>query len=237
MGRGPANSWAPGLKTSDTMTLSVIGAGFGRTGTLSLRIALEQLGLGPCYHMLEVFQHPEHIKVWDQAAEGQPVDWDALLGSYRSAVDWPVCAFYCELAERYPQAKVILTVRDPQHWHQSAMDTIFGTMVNPPPISDPVVQAQVRMARKLIVDKTFGGRVQDREHAIVVYERHNEAVKRAIPPERLLVYEVAQGWEPLCRFLGCPVPETPFPQANSTDEFRQMIQRMAAGSQAADSPT
>ena len=188
--------------------------------------------------MLEVFRHPDHIEIWDAAADGKPVNWEALLGSYRSAVDWPVFAFYRELAGRYPQAKVILTVRDPQRWYRSAMDTIFGLMANPPPVADPMLQAQVRMARKLIVEKTFGGRLQDREHVIAAYERHNEAVKRTIPPDRLLVYEVAQGWEPLCRFLELPVPEEPFPQANSTDEFRDMIRQMAARSEseASDRP-
>jgi len=181
--------------------------------------------------MVEVFQHPEHIGIWERAADGKPVDWDRLLGSYRSAVDWPVCAFYRELAENNPQAKVILTVREPQRWHRSAMDTIFGALVNPPPVNDPVLQAQIRMARKLIVENTFSGRVQDREYAIMVYERHNKAVKQAIPPERLLVYEVAQGWQPLCQFLGVSEPEEPFPEANSTDEFRQMIKQMAAAQQ------
>ena len=132
------------------MALSVIGAGFGRTGTLSLRIALERLGLGPCYHMLEVFEHPEHIEVWNRAADGREVDWEALFRGYRSAVDWPVCAFYQELASRYPEAKVILTVRDPERWYRSAVDTIFPVMTGPP-ADDPVAAAQARMAARIIL--------------------------------------------------------------------------------------
>lgn len=217
------------------MTLSVIGAGLGRTGTLSLKGALERLGLGPCYHMLEVFDHPEHIAVWDRAADGEAVDWDALFRGYRSAVDWPTCHFYRELAARYPEAKVILTLRDPERWYKSAWDTIFPIMLGPQPGQNPghseVAQAQARMAAKIIRDAKFGGRLDDRAHALAVFDRHIAEVKQAIPPERLLVYEVAQGWEPLCRFLDRPVPAEPFPQVNSTEDFRQMI----AAKQAADS--
>jgi hypothetical protein len=201
--------------------LSVIGAGLGRTGTLSLRTALERLGLGPCYHMREVFERPEHVGVWDRAADEKQVDWEVLLGSYRSAVDWPVCAFYRELAERYPQAKVILTMRDPERWYGSVMETIYPFMKRAVPEGDAALQMWGRMAHKLILEQTFGGRLADREHAIAVYERHNEAVRRAIPQERLLVYKVAQGWEPLCRFFGLPVPEEPFPQVNTKAEFSE----------------
>ncbi len=205
------------------MALSVIGAGFGRTGTLSLRLALDRLGLGPCYHMLEVFEHPEHIPVWERAADGEEVDWDGLFHFYRSAVDWPVCAFYRELADRYPDAKVILTVREPERWYRSAMETIFPIMTGSPAGNDPVALAQARMATKVILEQTFGGRVNDRRHAIAVYEQHVEEVRRTVPAERLLVYEVAEGWGPLCRFLGLAEPPEPFPRVNTTEDFRQMI--------------
>lgn len=203
------------------MSLSAIGAGFGRTGTLSLKGALEHLGLAPCYHMLEVSRNPGHAAIWDRAADRAAVDWDALFARYRSAVDWPACHFYETLARRYPASKVILTVRDPARWYESARSTIFDVMAGP--IPDGEIGAQLRMARKLIVDGTFGGGTDDRERVIQVFERHNEAVKRAIPPERLLVYQVSEGWEPLCRFLDLPVPDEPFPHVNTTDEFRQMI--------------
>jgi hypothetical protein len=214
---------------SEIMTLSVIGAGLGRTGTLSLRTALERLGLGPCYHMRDVFECPEHVEVWDRAADGKQVDWEVLLGRHRSAVDWPVCAFYRELVERYPQAKVILTTRDPERWHSSVMETIYPLMKRAVPEGDATMQAWGRMVHKLILEQTFGGRLADREEAIAVYERHHEAVRRTVPQERLLVYEVAQGWEPLCRFLGLPVPEEPFPQVNTKAEFgKRIVARLGA---------
>ena len=109
------------------MNLEVIGAGFGRTGTMSLKVALEELGFGPCYHMREVFEHPEHIELWRAAMRGDPVDWERVLGDYRATVDWPGCTFYGELLERNPDAKVILTVRDPQRWYESVRDTIYRT--------------------------------------------------------------------------------------------------------------
>jgi hypothetical protein len=202
------------------MALAVIGAGFGRTGTLSLRQALEQLGLGPCYHMYEVIQHPEHIAFWQRATDGQAVDWDELLGSYGSAVDWPVCSFWSELAARYPDAKVILTVRDPGRWFESAWSTIFPRITRAVAEHDEVGRRRTRMQRQLIVEQTFGGDIESPEHAKDVFLRHIGTVKQSLPAERLLVYEVREGWAPLCRFLGLPVPDVPFPHVNASEEFR-----------------
>lgn len=199
------------------MVLAVIGAGYGRTGTLSLKTALERLGFGPCHHMIELFHHPDQIPAWNEAVDGAEVDWDRLLAGYRSAVDWPSCHFWRELADRYPAAKVILTVRDPHQWYQSARATIFRTLDEPP--VDPSAKAQWKLVRKMILEQTFGGSTADEELAIAVLERHNEELKRAIPDERLLVYEVDQGWEPLCGFLGMAVPDEPFPKVNTTEEF------------------
>jgi hypothetical protein len=207
------------------MTLSVIGAGFGRTGTLSLRDALERLGLGPCYHMYEVVQNPEHADFWQRATDGEAVDWEEFLGSYRSAVDWPVCSFWAELAARYPDAKVILTVRDPDRWFESAWSTIFPRITGPLARDDEVGRRRSRMPRQLIVEQTFGGDIESPEHAKGVFLRHIEEVKRGLPPERLLVYEVREGWDPLCRFLGLPVPDEPFPHVNATDAFRERFRK------------
>jgi hypothetical protein len=201
------------------MPLSVIGAGFGRTGTLSLKKALERLGFGPCHHMVELFAHPEQIPLWDQATDGAPIDWDALLGGYRSAVDWPACHFWRELADRYPAAKVILTVRDPQAWYRSARAMIFRYMADPPPDEPAAAKAQWRLVRKMILRQTFGGSTDDPDLAIGVLRMHDEEVERTIPAKRLLVHEVSQGWEPLCRFLGADVPDEPFPRVNTTEEF------------------
>jgi hypothetical protein len=197
------------------MPLRVIGAGFGRTGTLSLKLALEQLGLGRCYHMVEVLENPAHATFWSTAVEGEAVDWEALLGPYGAVVDWPACTFWRELASRYPEALVVLTVRDPEAWYRSAHDTIYQVMQR-----GPADDVRLAMARRIVLEHTFGGRFEDRAHAIDVYERHNEAVRRTIPAGRLLVYEVREGWEPLCRFLEQPVPAEPFPRVNTSEEFR-----------------
>jgi hypothetical protein len=202
------------------MALAVIGAGFGRTGTLSLRDALERLGLGPCYHMYEVMQNPGHVGFWQRAVDGEAVEWDELLGSYGSAVDWPVCSFWAELAARYPEAKVILTVRDPGRWFESAWSTIFARMTLPVTEDDEVARQRARMQRQLIVERTFGGNIESPEHAQAVYRRHVEQVKQTVAPERLLVYEVRDGWEPLCRFLGLAMPDEPFPHVNTTEAFQ-----------------
>jgi hypothetical protein len=196
--------------------LEVIGAGLGRTGTHSLKLALDELGFGPCHHMSEVMTNPTQRDRWRAKARGEAIDWEALYEGYRSAVDWPTAHYWRELSEVYPDAKLILTVRDPDQWHRSVTKTIAETMVGGDPDSFGV---------RVIFNEVFGGRIMDRDHAVAVYEAHNAAVKAAIPPERLLVYEVAQGWGPLCSHLGVPVPEAPFPLSNTTDEFRA---RMAA---------
>ncbi len=202
------------------MTVEVIGAGFGRTGTLSLKLALDRLGLGPCYHMVEVFEHADHIPLWEEAADDPGFDWRRLLAGYRSVVDWPACHFWRELAAAYPAAKVVLTARDPEAWYKSAWSTIFQLVVRPTPAELPrVFHDQARMCQKIIVQRDMGGRVDDREQAIACYLRHVDEVKRTIPPARLLVWNVAEGWAPLCGFLGVPVPSEDFPRANRGEDF------------------
>ena len=195
------------------MTLQVIGAGFGRTGTMSLKLALEQLGFGPCYHMVEVFKNPQAPQMWLDAAEGRP-DWEKIFAGYNSTVDWPNATFYAELAAAYPDAKVILTERDPEAWFASTQATIFAR-----DFPDDTTDTWQRMALKVISD-LFDRRMHDKDHVISVFKAHNARVREVIPPERLLVYEVAQGWAPLCGFLGVPVPEGPMPKVNSTEEFQ-----------------
>jgi hypothetical protein len=202
------------------MSLKIIGAGFGRTGTHSLKLALEQLGLAPCYHMAEVFSHPGHAGQWDAIARGGKPDWDKLLAGYQAGVDWPLCHFWRELTETYPNARIILTERDAEGWYRSIADTIFEFMArDPAAIPDPERRAQAEMATYIVADRTFGNNT-DKQHVIDVYRRHNEAVKREAPRDRLLVYDVPQGWGPLCEFLGVPVPAVPFPKTNSTEDFR-----------------
>ncbi len=201
------------------MALSIIGAGFGRTGTLSLKHALEQLGFGPCYHMIEIIRNPSFAGYWETIRDGKSADWDMVFQGYKATVDWPACAYYAELAAYYPKAKVILTVRDANAWFDSAHNTIFSKMPRKLKSDNP----QGRMAYELIFKKTFGGNLDDRDHVIAIYERHNAEVKRTIPADRLLVYDLAQGWGPLCKFLGVPVPAIPMPKVNTTDEFLQMF--------------
>lgn len=202
------------------MALQVIGAGLGRTGTMSLKTALEQLGQGPCHHMIEVFAHmPTQAPFWRAAAGGAAIDWDAGLAGYNSSVDWPSAHFYRQLAAHYPQAKVILSRRDPDNWYASMAETILKAMTMP--VFDAGVaagEAPMHFARMIIHDQTFHGNLS-RDNVIASFERHNAQVIATIPPERLLVFEAAQGWEPLCAFLGLPVPDVPFPRTNSREEF------------------
>jgi Sulfotransferase domain len=212
------------------MPIQVIGAGLGRTGTLSLKAALEELGFARCYHMVEVLAHKDDAGIWDAAARGESVDWDALFADYQSTVDWPSCSFYHELSERYPGAKVILTVRDPERWYDSARQTIYFVRSALPgwiSLFMPRMRTFGRMIDRIIWTGTFQGRFEDRAFAIDVFKRHNDDVRRQVPADRLLVYDVREGWGPLCAFLGVPVPEgKPFPHLNDTAEFRARIERL-----------
>ena len=218
------------------MTIKVIGAGFGRTGTLSTKGALEHLGLGPCYHMMEVINRPENADAWYNAAQTDPVggeaDWADILTGYSSCVDWPACHFWRPLSEFYPDAKVILTLRDEDAWWNSISNTIFPGFQNKDAVYDKDRLRTRRMSKDLIVNKVFGGNLTDKEHALAIYRRNIEEVKANLPAERLLVFDVAEGWAPLCAFLGLPVPDVPFPRTNNTQEFQERVAaRQAAASQ------
>jgi hypothetical protein len=203
------------------MALQLIGAGLGRTGTLSLKAALERIGYGPCYHMIEVLTAPARASHWLEPAPSASHDWEAIFRGYRATVDWPAAAFWRELAERHPGAKVVLTVRDAERWHESVMNTIYPVMRQGPPAQAPeLVHRFHRMVVGLILERTFDGRLHDRAHAKRVFEQHNQAVVDTIPAERLLVYRAGDGWEPLCRFLGVPVPDEDFPHLNDTAWYR-----------------
>jgi hypothetical protein len=199
------------------MQLSVIGAGFGRTGTRSLKYALDRLGVGPCYHMSEIFQHPEHANVWMSLATGASRDFGPVLGAYRSVVDWPAVNFYRELADANPSAKVVLTERDAEVWYESMRATIFERMTLD--VAGAQYPDQLRMAKFVVAEKTFAN-CFDKDHAIAVYRRHNDEVRRMIAPERLLVMSGEMGWAPLCEFLRVPVPDEPYPKTNTSEEFR-----------------
>jgi hypothetical protein len=206
---------------------------------MSLKVALEELGFGPCYHMTEVFANPEHVELWEAAARGEPLDWGEVFRDYRATVDWPGAAFYEELMERYPDAKVILTVRDSERWYESARNTIYGvqkTATSPlfslGTLFVPRMKRMRRaalMAAELAWDNMFDRRFEDRRHAMDVFERWNEEVKERVPPDKLLVYEAKEGWGPLCEFLGVEVPkDKPFPHLNDAEIFQRMIRRRLA---------
>lgn len=211
--------------------LEIFGAGFGRTGTLSLKTALEMLGFGPCHHMLGLFEDPDSIALWQAAARGEPVDWAQVYTGYRSSADWPGAAFWRQITAAVPEAKVILTERAPDAWYASAENSIYAAAVAPLPDDADPLFAQVRqMSLDVVWNGVFDGRFADKQHALQVFERHNTAVKEELDPARLLVFEVAQGWEPLCEFLGVPVPDEPFPHSNDRAAFAAHIaQRRSAG--------
>jgi hypothetical protein len=204
------------------MPLKIVGSGLGRTGTLSMKHALEQLGFGPCHHMIEVFAHPESVPLWVAAAEGQG-DWDLIFQDFAAMVDYPGCRYWRELAAHFPNAKVLHTVRDPDAWFDSTQATIFapGSMAAvPPPAMKPFFST---------LTSAFGEHLHDRAFMTDYFRRHTAEVEAAIPAERLLVYQVGEGWDRLCAFLGVPVPTTPYPSENSREEFIGRVLAHAAG--------
>jgi hypothetical protein len=203
------------------MALEIVGAALGRTGTNSLKLALEQLGFGPCHHMFEVRDHPEQLPYWQAAARGEPPDWDEVFTNYRACVDWPSARFWREIAAHYPDAKVLLTLRDADKWFDSVHATIYPVIMSREAREPGRFRDTLEMAAEIIIKQTFGGRLDDRDDAIAVFRAYEEEVRRTIAPERLLAYDVSQGWEPLCAFLEVPVPDTPFPRTNTREEFRE----------------
>ena len=213
------------------MSLSVIGAGLPRTGTMSQKLALEELGFGPCYHMTETFPRPEHWPLWETAAVGGPVDWNVLFEGWASTTDAPGCNFYRELANYFPDAKVVLSVRDPEAWFASTQATIVG------PQTEGFHGARGTLPMIEAIGWGTDPRLRDHDWMIARYHRHNDEVKDTIPADRLLIYDVAEGWEPLCRFLGRPIPDMPFPKSNSTVDFKEMIKMRQAEAEAANAPS
>jgi hypothetical protein len=206
--------------------MKIIGAGYGRTGTVSLQQAFELLGY-PCYHMQEVMKAYDrgHVDQWDVAVTGGDIDWPALFSGYEATVDFPACVFYRELMEAFPDALVVLSVRDPQAWWQS-YSKLLGL------VSKATLFNFIPMFRKFsamnmhLLNYVFGGSLETltKDDYIEQYLRHIETVKATVPAERLLVYSVTEGWGPLCQFLGHPVPDVPFPHANSgIGELRRKI--------------
>ncbi|MDP4503278.1 sulfotransferase family protein [Nonomuraea turcica] len=240
--------------TGDVDMLKVIGAGLPRTGTTSTKAALERLGFDPCYHMAEVMTHPDHVDRWLSVAAGEVKtreDWSRVFAGYQATQDWPASHYWRELADAFPEAKIVLTVRDPRKWYPSvrmllsgenrpdlsaelpadlpeAVRQIFASMERMRPAMDQIGQAYFGS------DWHFGGDMVDEDAAVAVFERHVAAVKEGVPEQRLLVFDVREGWEPLCAFLGVDVPAgEPFPHLNDAESMRQAFERMQEGDMSA----
>ncbi len=203
----------------------MLGAGLGRTGTNSLKLALEELLDGPCYHMFELMQRLADAPTWDRAMQGQPVDWTALYDGYAATVDWPGCVFWRELRAAYPDAMVLLSTRDSaQTWWASMERTIVPLLSGPPPSED----ADIKHGHAQLVElfrTRLTPRWWDRDEAIAAYERHNDEVRREVPSGKLIEWETGDGWEPICAGLGLAVPSAPFPNENSADTFATNVAR------------
>jgi len=218
------------------MTLQVIGAGFARTGTLSMQNALDKLGLGPTYHMNDVFRNPSHAQVWLDYGETGTADWDGLFSKYHSTVDFPASCAWKDLYDEYPEAKVVLTVRDPDSWWESMNAVIYPTRTLYPrwlTRAVPFTQRWLDMVDRLVWSGIFDGRFPDKTHATEIFERHIETVQAHCDPDRLLVFEVYEGWQPLCDFLDVPVPAVPFPHLNDSASLRRRFAGIRWGTRAA----
>jgi hypothetical protein len=200
------------------MSLQVVGAGVGRTGTHSLKIALEQLLGGRCHHMVEVFPSEEQKAGWTRAIDGEPVDWHALLADFTAAVDFPASLFWRELADANPDALVLLSVRPADDWYRSASNTIFAGIDQAVEAGDAWLGAFVRG-----LGERFSNDFGNPEAMTAAYERHNAAVREGVPADRLLEWTPGDGWAPICERLGVPVPDEPFPVTNTTEDFRAMV--------------
>lgn len=207
------------------MTLHVIGAGFGRTGTLSMKAALEQLGYNKCHHMLEVFPSDEQLDLWHGISQGETPDWDKVFEGFQASVDFPSSGYWRELAAHYPDAKIILTTRSFESWYASAYETIWPVSRDIPGWLTivPKVRKIKQMTFGAVWDRLFGGGLEDKVAAQRVFEQHEADVKAAFAEDRLLVFHPREGWEPLCTFLGKPVPATEFPNVNDRAEFKKRI--------------
>ncbi|MBK9731260.1 MAG: sulfotransferase family protein [Chitinophagaceae bacterium] len=212
------------------MSLKIIGTGLGRTGTHSLKLALEELGFSKCYHMENLMEQPDDIYYWEDARAGKPVDWDTLFTGYQAAVDIPAFIYHKELLQKYPDAKMIHTTRDPESWYKSFGDTIIratrpsfgrilGMMVRMP--FSPKLRGQLRVFKFAgkFMKTLFPAGFDNKEKTIAAFHEWNRNVLASIPKEKILVFDARQGWEPLCRFLNVPVPDKPFPHSNTTVDF------------------
>ena len=213
------------------MTLKVIGAGFGRTGTSSMKAALEQIGFGSCCHASDILFDDSKVRQWCQVVDGDDVNWDSIFEGYQSTVDWPASAFYVQQMNAFPQARVILTIRDPETWYRSTLETIYPISHLMAPRWLGALSGRIRRQRRLVFgaiwDGQMQGRFMDKDAAIRIFDEHIETVKQTVPGERLLVFDVREGWGPLCEFLGvAEIPDTPFPHVNESAELKRIVRQL-----------
>ena len=210
--------------------LRLINTGLGRTGTTSLKVALERLGFGPCYHMFDIVGNEQRLGQWEKiVCDAQRPDWDVVFDGYTSAVDGPCAIYYRQIVEAFPEAKVMLTVRDAERWYQSTYDTLYQFSLNGGggPSGTHSMRSRVhRLTSTMVWNGLFGGRFSEKDYAIEAFRSHNQEVIDAVGPENLLVYDVKDGWEPLCAFLGVDVPSEDFPRVNDTESMRERIRQM-----------
>lgn len=206
------------------VTLSVIGSGFGRTGTKSLKEALEKLGFGPCHHMYEVLDNLEQVPDWKALADGESRDLHKIYEGYNSQVDWPGAHYWKQAVAAFPDAKVVHSVRPPEKWWAS-FDRTIGKLLDVYPSMDlpPPIREILDMNRKFVGDATFGGQFRDKDAAIAAFEARTAEVRATLPADRFIVFDVAEGWEPLCAFLDVPVPDEPFPHHNLRADFWDVL--------------
>ncbi len=222
------------------MALQVIGTGLGRTGTYSLKLALEHIGFGKCFHMLELFQKPEEIRHFKRAERGLGVNWKSVFSSYRSVVDYPAARYYKQITDSFPDAKIIHSYRDPDEWYNSAMQTIFW--VNRMPLSmiakfgmyfpfrkEIRRRLPVLMYNRKLMHLEFGKDLFNRQEVISRYNMHTENVLKQFSDDRILLFNAKDGWEPLCRFLNVELPEVPFPHFNKRTEFQGKVEVIGKG--------
>jgi len=212
------------------MPLKIVGAAFGRTGTKSIKIALEKLGFGPCHHMFELHDNPDQIALWQAVARGERSCWDKIFMDYQASVDWPSARYWRELAEHFENAKVLLTIRNEDSWFDSVQRTIYPIMRDHTSLEPSLRKEQASLAHDIIVCQTFNGKMGDRGHAKQVYRNYIEEVRQTIAPERLLNYSITEGWGSLCAFLDVPVPDEPFPFTNTTQQFLDRRNRLEGSS-------
>jgi len=214
------------------MSLSVIGTGLSRTGTTTLRKVLEELGFSPCYNSTELFIRPRGIEFWEGLEQGEEVDFENFFSNYNGIIGFPGYIFHQQLKAEYPDARVILSYREPEEWYEDISKTVFESVsshVNKayaeevrsfdPYLADCIERIHALQLR-ILEENYFEGRFADKDYAVQRYVEWNEGIKDIYSEDELLVYQVTEGWEPVCKFLGVPVPEgKEFPHLNHPKTF------------------